>query len=263
MCRLFGLRAASPASVRDALLTHPNALRVQSKEHKDGWGIAYWEHPTATMQHNMGLAPAFADPNFEAVCSRVVARSVLAHVRLASVGAVEAQNAHPFREGRWAFAHNGTLHRFAEQQPALEALLPSERRTRLRGETDSERCFQLFLSHLADADSPKNVRAVATALALTMRSVEGLTDDVSGTSALNFLVTDGHVLVASRRGRSLFFATSSETAAPAPGTRVEHFLVSSEALHNNAPWHPVADNELIGVDADLSFHRWSLEELAG
>ena len=43
MCRLFGFRSNESARVHDALVTERNALRLQSIEHRDGWGIAHYD----------------------------------------------------------------------------------------------------------------------------------------------------------------------------------------------------------------------------
>ncbi len=136
MCRLFGFRSAASERVHDALVLERNSLRQQSLEHPDGWGIASWQDG-GLPQVARGLGAAHLDPEFERVSSAVQARTVLAHLRLASVGSVKLDNAHPFTHGRWAFAHNGTLHGFDRHRAAIEALiapaLPNlPRRHRLR-----------------------------------------------------------------------------------------------------------------------------------
>src|SRR3712207_4809950 len=94
MCRLFGFRSSVPAAVHPSLVTERNSLLEQSREHKDGWGIAaYGEEERPLVAH--GVGPAHSDPDFERVSSQVSARTVVAHVRLASVGAVERRNTHP------------------------------------------------------------------------------------------------------------------------------------------------------------------------
>src|SRR5262249_21731175 len=123
MCRLFGFRSAASERVHDALVLERNSLRRQSLEHPDGWGIASW-HDSGLPQIARGLGAAHLDPEFERVSSAVQARTVLAHLRLASVGSVKLDNAHPFTHGRWAFAHNSTLHAFDLHPAPLEALIP-------------------------------------------------------------------------------------------------------------------------------------------
>src|SRR3954465_1411946 len=112
MCRLFGFRSSRKDTVHTSLLTERNSLRVQSREHKDGWGISYYP-PTGDPQLAHGVGPAHSDPEFERVSSFVNSHSVIAHVRLASVGAIHLRNAHPFAHRQWSFAHNGTLRNFA------------------------------------------------------------------------------------------------------------------------------------------------------
>ncbi|WP_426752760.1 class II glutamine amidotransferase [Myxococcus sp. Y35] len=271
MCRLFGFRSAIPAAVHPALVTEKNSLLIQSREHKDGWGIAaYGVEPAPVVAH--GVGPAHSDPDFQRVSSRVSSHTVVAHIRLASVGAVELRNSHPFLHGRWSFVHNGTLREFAKHRAAVEALICPSLRGNIKGTTDSERCFYLFLTRLAarhSIDRQVSVEAVARALAETMSLVAAITD-VPGQaerSAMNFLVSDGSTMVATRRHRTLFVSTNgsrNEVATlPAPGTKLEQLVVASESLCGGPYWAPVPEEDIIGVDANLVFHRWRVTELVG
>lgn len=262
MCRLFGLRARLPRPVHRSLVAEGNSLRAQSSEHKDGWGIAHYVD--ATPEVVRGLEPAHADPEFERVCQGLASRALIAHVRLASIGAVHLRNAHPFVHERWTFAHNGTVREFLTHQAELEALLDPALRRRLSGETDSERCFYLFLTRLAalpEGDDDASALPLARALAQTLRLVSGIVDRPGADpSSMNFLVTDGRRMVATRRRRSLFFSAGG-AIAPLPGTPVEELVIASEKIVPDAPWHEVPEDGLVGVDADLTFRRWSLAEL--
>jgi predicted glutamine amidotransferase len=271
MCRLFGFRSNVPTPVHRSLVTEKNSLLQQSREHKDGWGIAsYGEAPLPQVAH--GLGAAHTDPDFERVSSLVASRTVVAHVRLASVGSVELRNAHPFLYGRWSFVHNGTVKRFAQHQQALEARIRPDLRALMRGATDSERCFYLFLTHLAELrplHAPARVDEVARALAQTMRLVSAVTDLPGETrpaecTSMNFLATDGDVMVATRRHRSLYFSESARRAAnepPRPGTRLSQLVIASERLCGEDHWHEVPEDELLGVCPELVLHRWKLQDL--
>src|SRR5436305_5558911 len=146
MCRLFGCRSRAVDAVSHELFHGANALRVQSREHPDGWGVGWYEDGTPHVVRS--LTPAHGDADFEKLSQFVSAQTVVAHVRKASVGRVAEENTHPFQRGNWLFAHNGTLPDFAEHQAALEAEIAPALREKLRGETDSERCFLLFLTRL-------------------------------------------------------------------------------------------------------------------
>ncbi|MCP3103516.1 class II glutamine amidotransferase [Myxococcus sp. K15C18031901] len=267
MCRLFGFRSSVPAAVHPSLVTEKNSLLIQSREHKDGWGIAaYGVEAMPVVAH--GVGPAHSDPDFERVSSRVSSHTVVAHIRLASVGAVELRNSHPFLHGRWSFVHNGTVRDFAKHRAAVEELICPTLRAGIRGTTDSERCFYVFLTRLAAVypiARPVPVEGVARALAETMSLVSAITDvgeSEKPRSAMNFLVTDGEVMVASRRNRSLFVSAGGMGELPAVGTRLEQLMVASESLCGSPTWVPVAEEDVIGVDAGLVFHKWRVPELS-
>ncbi len=273
MCRLFGFRSSSSSTVHGALVEERNSLRRQSLENPDGWGIAnYGEEPLPQVAR--GLGAAHLDPDFERVSSRLSARTVVAHVRLASVGSVTADNAHPFLFGRWAFAHNGTLRDFAVHRSALEAAIAPQFLARVRGTTDSERCFALFLSRLFDghdASERPAVERVARALASTLDTVARITDGAPGElrSAMNFLVSDGDVLVATRRLRSLFVSAEMATdrprptRRPSPGDRLSTFQVASEQLAGEDAWFEVPEESVVGVDRNLTYFEATVPALLG
>lgn len=277
MCRLFGFRSAIPAAVHPSLVTEKNSLLHQSKEHKDGWGIAAYETgDSPSVAH--GLGPAHCDPDFERVSSQVSSRTVVAHIRLASVGHVERKNAHPFTYGRWCFVHNGTLRHFALHQTEVESLIREDLRARIQGATDSERCFYLFLTRLAEQHQclvgAACVEKVARALAETMGLVSRITDEPGQPgSSMNFLVTNGDVMVATRRNRSLFLSDTvpntgrvphaPRVGPPLPGTHLEQFVLASEQLSGEDHWHGVEENTVIGVDSGLVYHQWKVQDLDG
>src|SRR5215472_14476913 len=254
MCRLFGFRSPLSERVHDALVLERNSLRRQSLEHPDGWGIASWQD-AGLPQVARGLGAAHLDPEFERVSSGVKARTVLAHLRLASVGSVKLDNAHPFTHGRWAFAHNGTLHAFDRHRPAIEALIAPAYLT-FRGDTDSERCFALFLTRLSSRTDPlgtPSLRDVQWALATTMDEIATVTDVDVGNgkrSAMNFLVTDGELLAATRRDRTLFLAAESAEGVPIvqrprSGSTVHALEIASEELQGPDVWHAVPPDGVI------------------
>lgn len=261
MCRLYGFRSSAHESVHAPLVAERNSLRRQSIEHPDGWGIAaYIRGPLPEVAH--GLGAAHLDPEFERVSGLLQARAVMAHVRLASVGEIDAKNAHPFVHGRWTFCHNGTLHAYGIARPALEREIAPKFRKRLRGTTDSERCFGMFLTRLYSkvkdgAVAP--VEVVAWALADTMNTVAQLSDKRGQTpSAMNFLVTDGELMVATRRGRTLFMSSEVESNRPLAGwpeagQRLHAFQVASEQLGGPDAWLEVPDEGVVGVDSAVRF----------
>ncbi len=271
MCRLFGFRSKQRGAVHGSLVTERNSLREQSRKHKDGWGIvSYLQGGLPEVAH--GLGPAHADPEFERVSGLLTASTVLAHVRLATVGAVTQENAHPFVYGRWAFAHNGTLCGFTQARERLEELIHPSLRGRVRGETDSERCFYVFLSQLPGlGEGEVTFEDMAVALARTGALACELTptrapDDKP--SAFTAIATDGVSMVAVRQNRSLYFSErkkkheASSAALPPDGTRLTQLVIASEELEGETHWHEVPEGTVLGVGPELWLRLWKQQDLA-
>ncbi len=243
MCRLFGQHAPPDLDRCEALCRDHNALRFQSHKHPHGWGVGWYQGARVVVRR--GLLPAHADEAFVEAARAARSRIVVAHVRDASVGPVAEENTHPFVHGRWLFAHNGTVARFRRSprvRQAVEAEIDRPLRAALRGETDSERCFLVFLSRLAarcrlDRAGLDDVRA---ALAAATATIARLADPgAERPSSLNFLVSDGRILAACRRGRDLHLAT-----ALGP----DHaFVVASEPI-GAAAWRVVPEGAFVGTD---------------
>src|SRR5438128_8982975 len=114
MCRLFGCRTVTPGAVAHELLHGANALRIQSREHPDGWGLGWYVGRVPQVVRS--LTAAHGDEDFEEVSSFVTASTILAHIRKASIGRVALENTHPFEWGPWLFAHNGTVPEWEERR---------------------------------------------------------------------------------------------------------------------------------------------------
>jgi glutamine amidotransferase len=255
-----------------SLVLETNALRRQSREHPDGWGLAFYVG--GQPQVARGVAGAFEDEDFESLCQYISSETVVAHVRKASVGGLTLENTHPFEYGPWVMAHNGTVPGFAEMRPELEGMLASRFREEMSGETDSERLFALFLTKLDSRcdvlSSDVRLEDVFAALHETVQDTIHLCHQRQTDPSTNIVVTNGRVMAAFRHGRTLFFSTHKSRCperqvcrafgalceAPAnAGDRVNHFLVASEIIGGAAVWREVPEDECLGVDSEMRFLR--------
>lgn len=140
MCQLLGMNSLKPAELSFSLAGFLRRGGVTDK-HADGWGIAFFEdNACRLLLDEQASARSMLAEWVQR--KRVRSHNVVAHIRKATQGAVEAFNCHPFvRElwGRhWAFAHNGNLD--------ISAAAP--RYFRSIGSTDSELAFCLLLDGL-------------------------------------------------------------------------------------------------------------------
>jgi predicted glutamine amidotransferase len=254
MCRLFGQFTDSHRDASEPLCGAENALRTQSHRHPHGWGVAWYPARTGVPEIRRGVMAAHADSDFAAAARLARSRVVLAHVRDASVGGVALENTHPFVEGPWIFAHNGTVARFARVRAVREALgreIAAERRWRVRGDTDSERLFQLFLTRVAarTAGHRAGLEEVRRAMADVVRRVCRIADRGELRSTMNFLVSDGRLLAACRHGKPL------HVAMHAAG---DVFAVASEPIGRGG-WEEVPEDGFVGIDGSLRILRGPLD----
>ena len=132
MCQLLGMNANTPTDVMFSFA----GLATRADEHKDGFGIAFFED----MGLRLFIDPASARDSPVAEMVRrypIKSRNVIAHIRKATQGHVALENCHPFvRElwGRyWVFAHNGDLKAFAPRlHGAFRPVGATDRRTSTR-----------------------------------------------------------------------------------------------------------------------------------
>jgi glutamine amidotransferase len=114
---------------------------------------------------------------------------------------LRTENTHPFRYRQWLFAHTGTIDGYPRSRERLAESLPEFLRRNVRGDTDSELLFHLFLSFLHDAgglgetalDPSATRQAMRSTLALIerLRAEEGAVDH-----GMNLLATDGEHMIA-------------------------------------------------------------------
>jgi predicted glutamine amidotransferase len=244
MCRLFGQHAHPGFDTAEPLCSAENALRFQSHKHPHGWGIGWYEDGAPHVRR--GILPAHSDQTFLVAGREVRSRLVVAHVREASVGPVRHENTHPFLHDRWLFAHNGTVARYKDDpdvRTALGAEIDPDLRRSIRGDTDSERCFFLFLTRLRARAGPaaptlEDVRrALAETTATVLRIADG--EPVARPSSLTFLVSDGRLLAACRHGRPLQLAAD---AGP-----LHAFVVASERIGRSC-WTEVPEGGFVGTE---------------
>ncbi len=132
--------------------------------------------------------------------------AVLYHAQTLAVGMTLEPNTQPFRYRRWLFAHDGQVQAFSALRNRLLTTLPEFLQRHLKGETDSEAAFALFLKQLRDTGRTDD-RSLDPAIgAVLLEKVTSALQQLSAeagaarTSDLNFVVTNGKMLLASRVG---------------------------------------------------------------
>lgn len=214
MCRLYGFLANEPTKVDCSLVYSQNALMQQSRvcesglDHTDGWGIVTYQSGVPHLKKK--TTAAFEDQSFSMAAEQAYSTAIVAHVRKATVGDISIKNTHPFVSDRWTFAHNGTLTGFDRICDQLESETRPELQAQRKGTTDSEQYFLWLMSRAQNFTKP-GIREIDSAglIDVLQKSVEQLasrcrSNDQNEPPRLNFVLTDGELMLACRWNHSLF-----------------------------------------------------------
>jgi predicted glutamine amidotransferase len=247
MPRMFGFIGNRPDL--GALVLGANAAVLRIRRPADqplGWGLGFYQAGEVLLRRRplddrseIDLAEAAED---------VRADVLIGHVRHASVGALRTENTHPFRYRSWLWAQTGTISGFERLRGRLLEAQPEFLRRNVRGETDSELFFHLFLSFLHDAGHLERAHTSPEAIFAALRASVALVDRLSaeegfGPNSGDILVTDGERMVALHRNGTMLvrvlkgksdveelLGEDSRKRARIPSVESTHFtLIVSEA----------------------------------
>ncbi len=178
----------------------------------DGLGVG-WYAPQFGPEPGLyrSVIPAWSDDNFTRLSKKISSGCFFAHIRDASDGMpVNQLNCHPFQIGNYLWMHNGKVSKFLKIKRALLNILSDEFYLGIRGNTDSEHIFALFLHLYAQAQGESKKQRMISGMLETVSTLNELTDKVGerGRSHYNFAFTDGEEIIVTR------YADSEEIAAP-------------------------------------------------
>jgi len=209
MARMFGFignRADLGARVLEANRSLLKARRPEGEPL--GWGLGFYQSGEVLLRRR----PIDDRPEIDLVEAAEDIRTdvMIGHIRRASVGELRTENTHPFRYRAWLFAQTGTIVGFERLRARLLESQPEFLRRNMRGETDSECFFYLFLSFLHDAGHLDDAHMQSDHVAAALRASVALVDRLSaeeghGENSGDILVTNGEQLIAVNRTGSVAF----------------------------------------------------------
>lgn len=112
----------------------------------DGFGIGWYGDKPEPGLFKVP-SPAWNNENISELCAQISSRLFMAHIRAASVGAIQRTNVHPFKYKNWLFQHNGFVGDFDKMRRELQFDIAPELFSQLAGTTDSETLFLLALTY--------------------------------------------------------------------------------------------------------------------
>jgi predicted glutamine amidotransferase len=175
MCRLLAYVSRPEREVGSAVADVLPAFTAQSREHKDGWGLAW--HRRDGIDVLRKPTTARDDPTYAPTLANTISDAAVVHLRRATPGIdVSDANTHPFLRDGIAFVHNGFVGPINELDVlAGPDLTPA-------GGTDSERYFLAVLALMRTRVGPAAALYATAHRMLTLAHTSGanailLTDD--------------------------------------------------------------------------------------
>ncbi len=220
----------------------------------DGFGFGWYGAGEGPGVYH-SVSPAWGDANLRELAAHIESPLFIAHVRAAIGSPVQQTNCHPFRHGRWLFAHNGYLGGFRDVRRELMLAIDPELFPDVHGSTDTEVVFQLALTYGLE-DDPVGALERTVGLIEEVARPHGIEDAVQAT----FGVSDGESLWAVRyattgRARSLFASSDVDTIRQLhPGNERFKRLTSDDRVIVSEPfselpgvWHEIPESSAVHV----------------
>lgn len=250
MCRFLAY-SGPPTLMQELLLDSSHSLVRQSRHamlgfepvNGDGFGVGWYPaHDDPVPGIFVSIEPAWSNRNLRQIASKVYTGHFFAHVRDASSGMpVSQSNCHPFQAGPYLWMHNGFLPEFGRYRRTLLEGLSDESFAMIRGNTDSEYAFALFLDELGH-DMQADGSKMAEALINTIKRLVHLKREAGCMSEahMNFAVTNGNA--------ALFTRYRADSDQPPP-TLFYHdgdaVIVASEPLFEPEGWTEVNPGQVL------------------
>lgn len=263
MARMFGFIGNRADLGARVLALHADELRVRAQPGEPlGWGVGFYQAGEVLLRRRPLDEREVID--LAEVTENVRTDVLIGHIRRPSIGALRTENTHPFRYRQWLFAQTGTIEGFSSLRERFLESQPEFLRRNVRGDTDSELFFYLFLSFLHDAGHLGAGLVASEHMVAALRASISLVDRLSAEEGFaknqgDLLVTNGESMVAVHRSARMGYRVvkgrhdveellgdDGMHRARIPNVDTTHFTVVAAELDGIPQrWKPVADRSVV------------------
>ena len=239
----------------------------------DGSGIAWFTDQYDDPCIYKTTKPPWDDLNLLNLCKYVDTFLLFSHIRgikpFSKYSIVHDYNSHPFNYKNLLWMHNGDIENLLNIKKYIYSNVDNEFLLNIKGNTDSEYCFALFLNFLKKLNANIMVNKVIyfsidnlkKAMELTIYKVNELTN--SNCSSLNFFFTDGKSIICSRYLNSfiedppsLYYSIGKEFIYDSKKNIIKDVnkskdcvIISSEPLYQKKEdWNLIKKNVIMSVN---------------
>lgn len=216
MCRVLIYLGEQETPIYDLLYGPDNSLAHQSYapqlmraiQNLAGLGFCAWSrhsYQADSPYFYKTTRMPFYDKNLYHLSKKITTNCFLAHVRGVRYSTQETiadQNVHPFKfdNSPFAFAHNGNLVHMDAMKQAIFSEINREIFAQIKGATDSEWIYALFLTRLAAYHEPATIEEASDALVSTLSILRTARQKlgIAEASPVNLFLTNGQYLLVTR-----------------------------------------------------------------
>jgi predicted glutamine amidotransferase len=178
------------------------AQEIEEPLNGDGFGIGWYSSQLSPDPAVfVSMSPAWSNRNLRSLAPRIESTCFFAHVRAASFGDTSESNCHPFHYKEFLMMHNGNIGGFDSFKRQLRRGLSDKIYSWIKGQTDSEHFFALFLEGMEKMGPHYSVKDMQRQLLLALQQVQdwkkelGIADDET---YLNTVISNGKFMVGTR-----------------------------------------------------------------
>ena len=208
MARLFGFIGNRSDLGSRVLDVDAQTLATQARDDRLGWGVGFYQAGEVLLRRRPMDDRKVIE--LSSLTRNVRTDALIGNVRSIANGEPRTENTQPFRYRNWLFAHHGTVNQFERLRGRLAESIPDFLRRNVRGETDSELVFYLYLSFLHDAGKLRG-QTTATVVTEALRGTRALLDRLSreegaeDAGSMGLLVSNGEMIAGITRGAGMAY----------------------------------------------------------
>lgn len=281
MCR-FAAYLGEPILINEVISKPRDSLIKQSSAAKesdvsinaDGFGIGWYNSAVTELPAVfVSAAPAWNDINLKNITHQIISNCFFGHVRAAMDTDVQVFNCHPFHYGKYMLMHNGGIGGFKKIKLDMLNLLDAAYFLNIKGTTDSETMFALWLTFFHRTH--KDHAGMITAWRETLATIHALQErhNVTETSYINSMVTDGEQMVGVRYssdpkqcltlhyivGEQFIHTKEGVHMSKPNSTKPKTVIIASEKMTvHKSEWNDVSPQHIVAVDAKKNIQQFVL-----
>jgi glutamine amidotransferase len=212
----------------------------------DGFGISWYIKDNFPYLYK-SLKTPWSDVNMLEFTKCISSKFIYAHIRAIKPGNcknyVNEYNCHPFRIDKFCWMHNGNI---SKKEKLLDYIMKNadiDLVQKIKGNTDSEYCFIIFLHYLklnkSDYESVSFAKLQKCMIKTIQKILELVEDDIC---SLNFCVTNKKITICTR-----YINSTEEPPSLYYCSENNNIMISSEPIYKNKKWILLPKNSMITI----------------